>query len=546
MTSPTAKSKARTRAPLPSAEVDVAIIGAGPGGLTAGAYLAQHGLKVALFDQHYVAGGCMTMFERGRGDERYRFDVGLHYIGDCGPDGEIPRLLKGVGLAIDYVEMNRDGFDTLVFPDFRFGIPAGLERYRQRLHEYFPKEKRGIDRYCRFLSEVNTIGRKVEAPGKKSRFGLLREIATSGRLLARYRNAPIGALLDSCTKDPKLKAVMLGQSGDYGLPPSKVSALLHAGLANHYFEGAYYPKGGGQVISDELADHIEKAGGSIHLRCGVERVLIENGKAVGVRTEAKKGEQHDIRAKVVLSNADLKQTLLGLVGPEHLPSEWITRTEGFEMGGAIFMTYLGIRGDLAEKGMTNTNYWCFDDYDTEAFYREVRAGGIIRPRGCYVTSTSFKDPDTPSHSPDGVTSVEIMALVPGKASDWGVDPALIDSGKYRKQPAYIDTKQRLEDDLVRRLDELFPGAGDDVVFRESATPVTHSRYTRASDGTGYGLAATPSQFLDKRPGYRGPIEGLYLCGASTRAGHGIVGAMKSGYSAAFRIAKDMGRPMAGY
>jgi all-trans-retinol 13,14-reductase len=79
-----------------------------------------------------------------------------------------------------------------------------------------------------------------------------------------------------------------------------------------------------------------------------------------------------------------------------------------------------------------------------------------------------------------------------------------------------------------------------VVFRESATPVTHTRYTRAMDGSGYGLACTPEQFLKKRPGTRGPVEGLYLCGASTRAGHGVVGAMRSGYLAAWRVGDTLG------
>ncbi|MHC4837055.1 MAG: FAD-dependent oxidoreductase [Planctomycetota bacterium] len=74
--------------------------------------------------------------------------------------------------------------------------------------------------------------------------------------------------------------------------------------------------------------------------------------------------------------------------------------------------------------------------------------------------------------------------------------------------------------------------------------MTHSRYTRATDGTGYGLACTPDQFLQKRPGYRGPLDGLYFCGASMRAGHGVVGAMRSGYLAARALAKDAGRPMA--
>jgi phytoene dehydrogenase-like protein len=80
-----------------------------------------------------------------------------------------------------------------------------------------------------------------------------------------------------------------------------------------------------------------------------------------------------------------------------------------------------------------------------------------------------------------------------------------------------------------------------IVHRESATPVTHQRFTRATDGTGYGLAVTPDQMMKHRPGYRGPLPGLYFAGASTRAGHGIVGAMMSGKNAARRIASDLGR-----
>jgi len=72
--------------------------------------------------------------------------------------------------------------------------------------------------------------------------------------------------------------------------------------------------------------------------------------------------------------------------------------------------------------------------------------------------------------------------------------------------------------------------------------VSHTRYTGASDGTGYGLAATPAQFLANRPGSRGPIPGLYLAGASTRSGHGIVGALSSGRKAARAILADAASP----
>ena len=93
--------------------------------------------------------------------------------------------------------------------------------------------------------------------------------------------------------------------------------------------------------------------------------------------------------------------------------------------------------------------------------------------------------------------------------------------------------------MIARLEHLFPGSAKDVVYRESATPLSHSRFTRATDGTGYGLAATPEQFLAGRPGTRGPVPGLYLTGASTRSGHGIMGAMLGGKQACRRILRDL-------
>jgi phytoene dehydrogenase-like protein len=532
-------TKARTAA-LPPQQVDVAIIGAGTAGLMAGAELSARGLRVAIFDPHYVAGGCATQFSRTLGGERYCFDIGLHYVGDCGAEGVMPKLLAGVGIDVDFRPMDADGFDTLIFPDLRFRIPASLEIYRERLLDLFPSEKRGIDRYVRFVEQVGRIGQRIEKNGGRLSAGALFEILTRGRLLAFNQKATIGQFLDSCTKDAKLRAVILGQNGDYALPPSEVAAVLHAGLAAHYFKGAYYPRGGGQIISDRLAESIEARGGSIHLRCGIETILVEDGRAVGVRSEARKGVQHEVRAKAVLSAADLKRTLLELLPREHLPEKWRRRSESYQMAGALFMTFLGVEGDLTDDGMRATNYWQFDDYDFESAYQRARRSDSITPSGCYITSASLKDPGTSGHAPAGKTSLEVMSLVEGDPRKWGVDVNTIEAWRYKKSDAYLEIKQRVEDDMVRRFGELFPSAKDRICFRESATPVSHSRYTRASGGTGYGLACTPQQFLDQRPGYRGPIEGMYLCGVSTRAGHGIVGAMLGGHHAAKSIAHALG------
>lgn len=539
--SPTDATKHRVNNPLPE-EVDVAIVGCGIAGLTAGALLSQRGYRVALFDSHYVAGGCATQFARGGREQRYHFDVGLHYIGDCEPKGPIPLLLEQLGIAQEFIPMDQDGFDTYVFPDFEFRVPAHIERYRERLHEHFPREKKGIDRYVRLVREVMEVGQRIDAAGGKVGPRALVDLLLNGRLLICYEKATMADFLDTCTRDPQLRAVILGQHGDYALPPSEVSAMLHAGVAGHYFRGAYYPRGGGQIMSDKLALCIEDHGGSIHLRRAIARILVRNGRAVGVETEARKkdGQGQTVRAKVVISAADLKRTLLELVPPSALPKRWVERVSNYQMAGALFMTYLGVQGDMAKDfGMRAANYWQFDGYDFEADYQQARRSAAIEPRAAYITSASLKDPDCDQHAPAGITNVEVMTLVEGGPQKWGVPLGKIDGWRYKKDGSYQELKARVEQNMIDRLDRVFPGSAERIVFRESATPVSHARYTRSTAGSGYGIAATPAQFMKGRPDYEGPLQALFLCGMSTRAGHGIVGAMRGAEQCAHRVAQHL-------
>lgn len=537
-----AATRRRARSDVPE-EVDVAIIGAGLGGLTAAAYLAQRGVRVAVFEAHYVAGGCATHFARGGRSARYRFDVGLHYIGDCGPGGMIPRILRGVGVELDFTPLDADGFDTLVFPDFTLRVPADVDLYRERLVGLFPRERRAIDRYVRLLRAVMRATWTMDRhEGKPSLRGAL-SLARDALWLAPNVNRTIAEVFDACgVRDPRLRAALLGQHGDYGVPPSEASAMLHLGLAGHYFRsGAYYPKGGGQTIADRLAEVIERSGGTVHLRRGVERVIVEGGAATGVRLEPRAGEPaRTVRARAVLSNADLRATLLRLVGPEHLPASWVERAHGFQMAAALFLGCFGVKGDLRSLGMRRCNYWQFDDYDVEGAYRAMRSGDL-GVRGCYVTSATLKDPDNPRfHAPEGVSNVEVMALVPSAGEAWGARGEDAGAWAYAGLERYREAKARLEEEMIRRLERLFPGARDAIVFRESATPLTHARFTRVDEGTGYGLAATPAQFMTRRPGYRGPLPGLFFTGASTRTGHGIVGAMMGGARSAHTVGSALG------
>ena len=536
---PTARTRDRTRSALPES-VDVAIVGAGTGGLTAALYLLRRGLSVALFDQHYVAGGCATQFARGPAAARYNFDVGLHYVGDTDEGAVLPRLLSELGIEQDFVPMDPEGFDRLIFPDYSFAIPAKREQYRDRLVGDFPAEQRGIDRYMRFLAQVDAfVGELRRADGDMTFRGLMTLLFKAPQV-ARYRGATLADLLRDCTGDPRLRAVIAGQHGIYGLPPSEVSAPFHAAIVNHFFHGPGYPRGGGQAISDKLAARIEELGGTIHLRQTVQRIVMEDGRAVGLVTEPRRGEGHEVRARAVLSNADVKATLFDLVGRQHLPKKYAKTAQAWTYPAGLFLTCLGVQADLSELGMRASNYWLLDDWDLEAAYKRGREARAYEPQGAYITSASLKDPETPGHAPEGIHNVEVMTLFPSEPEFWGFDGPNSEAWRYRRDEQYSELKAQIEDRLIGRLDGLFPGAGDSVVFRESASPLSHIRYTRAGAGTGYGISVTPDQFHDRRPHPRSPVPGLYLCGASTRMSFGIMGTMLGGRDAAHRIGDDLG------
>jgi len=189
--------------------------------------------------------------------------------------------------------------------------------------------------------------------------------------------------------------------------------------------------------------------------------------------------------------------------------------------------------------MRNSNYWISPNCDVEGLYSSLKSGPP-KATAAYITSASLKDPENPHHAPPGHQSIEVMTILSGDPEVWGLDGGEEFGWGYKRNDVYHAHKQRIEDELIAILDARFPGAAERIVYRESATPMSHIRFTNATAGSAYGIAVTPQQFGGGRPGYSAIIPGLHLAGVSTRDGHGIVGAMSSGRSAARAVLKALG------
>jgi all-trans-retinol 13,14-reductase len=506
---------------------DAIVIGAGLGGLSTAAFLATNGRRVLVLEQNQVVGGCSQVFRR-RGNS-YEFDVGVHYIGDCAPGGTVDRLMRGLGLEdrIDFAELDPHGFSTITLPSATFRVPRGWQAYEDRLAATFPEQEEGIRRCVRTL---RTVAEEIRSDQPES---LRQAVARAGRLRSMlwWGLRPLARLYDACGLSQEVRTVIAGESGDYGLPPSKAPVALHAGFLDHYLKaGAYYPKGGGQVIAARLTEVISAHGGIVRTKARVGRILLEGGRAAGV--ELVDGEQ--VGASVVVSNADIRRTYLELVGREHLPRRLRRKVEGFRMALPLFSLYLAVDFDVRDR-LPNSTAWIYPHADIEAMYADAYAGRVPAQVPVFMTSGTLKDPEGDHTAPPGHSTLELMTIAPAQHETWGVGEGPVSGERYSRAPSYLAVKEKLAEAVLDTATMVIPDLREHIVYRDASTPITQERFTLSSGGACYGLEMTIDQLGPFRPDVTTPIPGLYLAGASTKHQHGIVATLNGGAGTAGAI-----------
>jgi phytoene dehydrogenase-like protein len=487
-------------------EWDAIVVGGGISGLTTAAYLATNGMRTLLLEQQAILGGCAQTFRR----KPYEFNVGLHYLLDCGPGGILPTILRGV-----------DGFDTFVLPSGNVRIPVGWEAFTARMVERFPADHQAI-RGC--LGTLRVIGEKAASlyaptaahPGLDA----LRTPAATLRLL-RGGFTSTKSFLDSYELNREFKSIL---STYAALPAAQPSDFPVAGLAfalEHALKsGSWYPSGGGQAIAAHLADVVQSHGSEVRTEAAVEQILVSGGRVRGVRINS--GEE--FVAPVVVSSGDIRQTYLRLVGTEHLRRRSVRRANSWRMASPTVTMNIGVDIDLADV-VAKTTYWVLPNY-TLAWPSEGVPDRM--PMGI-ASSPAAKDPEGRFGGPNHSTLELIMWPQLPNDSLWA--PWL--SGAYRKDEKYLRLKQQIEASAIAEAIRTIPQIEGHIAWREASTPLTQLRYTSAMGWGGVALAT--DQMLTRPRGATTEIDGLYLTGQSLPYGPGVVGVARGAVATASAI-----------
>ncbi|MGW5349823.1 phytoene desaturase family protein [Streptomyces sp. NPDC004031] len=506
---------------------DAVVVGSGVGGLTTAVCLARQGRRVAVFEQHYTAGGYTHAYRR-RG---WEWDVGIHYVGQLGRREPV-RVLSDylTGGALRWAPLG-DPYEEYWLAGEVHRAPVGFDAHREALVARFPAERAGIEALfalvgrCRTVLPALALGR-LSGPLARRLGRLVRAAAVPAEAMR-----PARQVVEELIGDGRLRQALLTRSALLlADSTARLPFFLLAVMFEHFRTGAWYPVGGSTAIARAMLEPIRTAGGEVFVRAPVARIDLEGRRATGVTL----ADGTRVRAPVVVSAAGAHHTYRTLL--PRIPDGRADRLDGMRRGSPFVLLFLGLDGDPAELGLPRHNLLVTEE-DCDAFFDG--AGG--RTSGCFLSFACAKDPTWSARHP-GRSTGEILAYVrpelfaPFHGSRW-----------HHRDPAYLALKADLTAQLLGLLHRRLPRTRGRVAHHELGTPLTAEHFTGWPGGSLYGLAKDVASFGDGRtPGTadwirpRTGIDGLFLSGQDCLAG-GFVGSVTGGLLAAHEALDRTGR-----
>jgi len=536
-------SKVHPPRTLPSRIYDVVIVGAGHNGLTAASYLARAGLSVLVLERRDIVGGCCVTEEIAPGcrvsttsyiasmlrpevisDLRLR-DHGLRMV-PCDPaiqvpfpDGHVvPWWTDRERAKAEFKKISSKDADTFVQVDDR------LRKLARYLQPFFMEPPPEIDtKSVRGWTDLLRVGKKFRGISSD-------EISQ----LISFLTGSLGEFLDHNYESEKIKTMFLannvyGKHGGPYQPGTAIGLLFHLlSGGEHELQGfSGHVMGGMGAITQALAESGRKLGVEIHTSSPVAHIDVRDGRARGVVLE----DGTEIRARVVLSNADPKRTFLKMVTASELPNDFLHSIRAIKMEGPCAKVNLVLEEEPRFTGtsadatpLERTFYTLVPSLQfAERCYDIAKFGEI--PEELWVDCVVSSNADASLAPPGKHILTCFVQYVP----------------YHLREGSWDQKRELLGDRVIKKIAQYAPNVSNSIVARQVLTPLDLERTYGLTEGNIFHGDLRLEQLFFMRPvsgwsQYRTPVDGLYLCGAGTHPGGGVTGA--PGHNAAHQVLRD--------
>jgi phytoene dehydrogenase-like protein len=488
---------------------DVIIIGAGIAGLSAGIYAQMNGYRARIYEMHNLPGGLMTAWKR----KGYTIDGCIHWLTYSSPHYNGYAMWEEIGLV-----QGREMFDPEIFA--RHEGPAGqvlnvyadVNRLEAHLLEIAPEDSGIIREMCgaiRTFTHFNPPASINSFGGFFKALAGLPGMLTALPLFRKWSSTTMQDLSNRFT-NPFLRQTFC----EIWYPNMSAIGLIFT-LAMLHNHGAGYPMGGSLPMALAVEKRFRELGGEIFYDSRVEKILVEDARAVGVRL----ADGSQPRADVVISAADGHATLFDMLDGRYIDDKTRAMYQRGEIFPPLLFIGLGVKREFPEfHGLTGGLSMRLE--------QPVEIGGQITDR-LDVMIYNFD----PSLAPAGKTVLTVMLN-----SNYDYWKEL-----HGEPERYEAEKERAALTVISQIDRRFPGVSGLVEMADVATPLTFERYTGNWQGSFEGWLPTPAALLKPIAKSMPGLENFYMVGQWVQAGGGLPSGVMTGREVVQRMCKKDGR-----